>query len=329
MQSLDCFHSAKGIDELEGSAGDRRDMHDRWLAFLGRHVFTYSLSTATPKDSSFHINARSRSSNGFTLARFITIKGKARLARGSSEIASDARDSYVIYLPLRGTIELAQFARRQLYEPCSAALLSSSDQIFHTKFGDNDTACLVLPREFVDQRVPRPEDLCARPSGTSSGISHLFAETMLAFQGDAQTMTDSEFSASVRLVSELGLLSISGSRDVMSSLRSVRSSNLARVKRVIRSRFDDPRLKLSSIAQECRLSLRYLHDLFQDDGRTAREYLTSERLQRARRMLECATDSAFTVTSVSMACGFSNSSHFSTAFRRAFGLSPRDVLRRH
>lgn len=142
-------------------------------------------------------------------------------------------------------------------------------------------------------------------------------------------MTDSEFAAAVRIVSELALLSFSGAREVMSNLRSVRASNLARVKREIRSHFEDPGLTLSGVAQQCGLSLRYLHDLFKDDGRTAREYLMGERLQQARRVLEGAADSALTVTSVSMACGFSNASQFSTAFRRAFGLSPRDVLRRH
>jgi AraC-like DNA-binding protein len=304
-------------------------MYDRWLAFLGRHLFTYRLLSNTPKDPGFQINAHSRSANGFTVARFTTIKGRAQLTRGASEIGADARDGYVIYMPLRGTIELSQFGRKQLYEPLCAGLFSASDHISHTKFGDNDTACLLLPREFIDQRVLRGEDLCARPSGRGNGIHRLFTDTMVAFQRDAPAMTDSEFAAAVRIVSELALLSFSGAREVMSNLRSVRASNLARVKREIRSHFEDPGLTLSGVAQQCGLSLRYLHDLFKDDGRTAREYLMGERLQQARRVLEGAADSALTVTSVSMACGFSNASQFSTAFRRAFGLSPRDVLRRH
>jgi AraC-like DNA-binding protein len=327
--SLECFRNGKGIDEIAGCASEHRDMHDRWLSFLGRHVFTYSMLSNSPKDSSFQINAHSRSTNGFTLARFKTIKGKAQLVRGSLEIGRDSRNSYVIYVSLRGSIELAQFGRKQVYDPYSIVLLSASDRLSHTKFGDNDTACLVLPREFVDQRVIRGEDLCARPSGPSVGIRHLFADTLLTFQKDAPTMTDNEFSTATRLVGELGLLAIAGSREVMSHLRSVRISNLARVKRVMRNQFDDPSLTLSNVARACGLSLRYLHDLFRDDGRTAREYLIGERLQQARRMLEASSDSCVTVTSVSMACGFSNPSQFSTAFRRAFGVCPRDVLCRH
>jgi AraC-like DNA-binding protein len=90
----------------------------------------------------------------------------------------------------------------------------------------------------------------------------------------------------------------------------------------------DPDLSPDDVARECGLSLRYLHDLFQDDGRTVREYLQGERLYAARRMLEHAVAGSTTITEVCMACGFSSPSVFSTAFRRAFGISPRDVVRR-
>jgi hypothetical protein len=95
MQSLECFQSNKAVDEIAGSVSERRDMRDRWLAFLGRHVFRYSLCHTLP-DSGFQINARSRSVNGFTLARFVTINGTAQLARVSSDIIADASNSYVI-----------------------------------------------------------------------------------------------------------------------------------------------------------------------------------------------------------------------------------------
>jgi AraC-like DNA-binding protein len=327
MLSLDRFRSCGLEEEIIGSASERRDMYDRWLAFLGRHLFTYTLASGVPKEPGFHIHARSRRADGFTLARFVTTKGKSQLHRGPTEISVDNRDSYVIYISLQGQIELTQFGRKQFFEPCSAAMVSATERISHIKLGDNDTLCFAMPREFVDQRVVRGEDLCVRPAG-GSGIQHMFTNTMLAFQSDAPQMTNEQFSGAARLVGELALLALSGSLDVMSNLRSVRTSNLARVKRVIRRQFANPELTLSNVAAECGLSLRYLHDLFRDDGRTAREYLTSERLQHARRMLESASDSTSTVTSISMACGFANSSQFSTTFRRTFGLSPRDVLRR-
>ena len=141
-------------------------------------------------------------------------------------------------------------------------------------------------------------------------------------------MSSQEFLAACNLAGELALLGLSGVGDLASSARSIRAGNLARAKLVIRKRMSNPDLSPDAVARECGLSLRYLHDLFQGDGRTVREYLQGERLHAARRMLEQAVAGRTTVTDICMECGFSSPSVFSTSFRRAFGVSPRDVARR-
>jgi AraC-like DNA-binding protein len=313
--------------EIAGSAAQQPDMYESWLSFLSEHVFTYSLSPGTLKDSSFRIAARSRHAGGFTLARFTTVKGRSRLVREIREMGIDNRDGYVLYMPLRGQLEMTQFERTQIYKVKALSMLSVSDPLVHIEFGDNDTLCFLLPRAFVDQRIPRAEDLCARPIARENGAYRLLSDTMLTFDRNAEGMSDDEFAGAARIVGDLALLAIGGSLDTMSSTRSVRTSNLARVKAVIRRRLTDPDLTLNDVARDCGLSLRYVHDLFQGDGRTASEYVTDVRLRQARRMLEAGSSGATTVTHVALACGFVNSSHFSTVFRRAFGVSPRDVLR--
>jgi len=326
MKVSERFQSAPQKDGTTGSASEHSDVYERWLAFLSRHLFTYAMSSS--KQQGFEINARSRSASGFTMARFTTVKGASNLYRGPAEINADNRDGYIIYLPIRGQIQLTQFNRSQLYDPHSSVLLSSSERIVHTKLGDNDTLCFLMPRSFVEQRAVRGEELCARPpEAPSTGIRRWFADTLLAFERDAPTMTEAEFIAAARMIGELSLLAISGSLDVTSSLHSVRASSLARAKRIIRNRLSDPELSPAAVARDCGISLRYLHALFRQDGRTVREYLTEERLREARHLLETDLVYVSKVTDVSLACGFSSPSQFSTAFRRAFGLSPRDVMR--
>jgi AraC-like DNA-binding protein len=328
MQIIDRLPCRTIAAEMTASAVTHRDMYDRWLAFLSECLFTYSLTDGTPKDPAFRINARSRQAGGFTLARFTTVGGKSRLIRQAHEIAADDRDGYVIYVSLGGQLELTQFDRTHLYDRNAPAMLSVGDSLVHRKLGDNDTLCFMLPREFVEQRVVRGDDLCVRPGASQSGARRLFTDTILAFARDADTMTDDEFAGATRIVGELALLAIGGTLEATSELRSVRTSSLARVKAFIRKELGNSELTLEDIARGCDFSVRYLHVLFRNEGCTAREYLTEVRLQRARHLLETA-GSASTVIDISLACGFVNSSHFSTAFRRAFGLSPRDVLRGH
>jgi AraC-like DNA-binding protein len=149
---------------------------------------------------------------------------------------------------------------------------------------------------------------------------------MVTLQQTAPTMSPSEFESAARMVGELVLLAFGRASDASLSHPSVRASTRARVKRTIRARLTDPGLSLMQVALECGISLSYLHNLFRDEGFTPREYLKTERLQHARRQLELAAVSGSTVTDVALGCGFCNLSQFSTAFKAAFSVTPREVL---
>ena len=312
------------LRDVNGAPVREGDLKDRWASFVAQNLCRFSIRTQ--RESNFNVDARTRSDGGFVVARFNTIGGRAKLERTAAEISSDGRDAYCLYVPLRGTHELHQCQRSAICSPATVTLISIGDPYIQTKLGDNDTLYLLMPRTFVDQRLLHGEEICARLVSARDGVARLATDTLAALQREASKMSTDEFRVATHAAGELVLLAVAGAADLMSGARSIRASNLARAKRVIRARLADTDLSLSDIASECGLSLRYLHDLFRDDGRTVREYLQGQRLLTARRMLERSGGPA-TVTDVCLACGFSNPSQFSTAFRRAFGLSPRDVLR--
>jgi AraC-like DNA-binding protein len=202
-----------------------------------------------------------------------------------------------------------------------------AEPFIQKKLGDNDTIYFFMPHDFVDQRLMRNDSICARPVTVDNGIRRLVYDSVVSFQRDVSSMTDVEFRSAARILGELILLSFDGSADLTMDTRSVRTSSLARAKRIIRARLGDCEFCIADVARDCGISLRYLHELFRADGITVSEYLKQQRLQRARHMLENASP-ATTVTEVCLSCGFSNASQFSTAFRQAFSVSPRDVLRR-
>ncbi len=57
-------------------------------------------------------------------------------------------------------------------------------------------------------------------------------------------------------------------------------------------------------------------------GLTPQRYLNRLRLMKARHLLR---HSEASVTDIAYRCGFSDSNHFSTLFRREFNWSPRDI----
>jgi AraC-like DNA-binding protein len=58
---------------------------------------------------------------------------------------------------------------------------------------------------------------------------------------------------------------------------------------------------------------------------SASEWLWHRRLQRAYDLI--ARGDGRSITEIAFAHGFSSSAHFSTMFRRTYGVSPRDVGR--
>ena len=326
MQDQEHLTFAKGEDSLCGAAHDRSDIRDQWLRFLRRNLFPYKLSGRTASaEVGFTIDARSRTESGFTLARVKTTGGQYRLIGGHEEINCDNKERYVIYLSVQGDLMLGQFAREVGLGTSEATLMASFEPLSHTKLGNNDTVCFLMPREFVDQRVVNSENKCVRLYKSQSGLSRLALDTLLAFERSALTMNASEFQNACCLVGDLLLLSFSGCDDSLSAHPSIRAANLCRVKRLIRARLEDPDLTLADIANGCEISLGYLHNLFRDDGFTAWAFLRRERLHRARQLLQSLHPGMTRVTSVAVACGFSNVSYFSTTFKKAFGVSPRDV----
>lgn len=77
------------------------------------------------------------------------------------------------------------------------------------------------------------------------------------------------------------------------------------------------------LADRFSLSLRTLHrQLKQQTGSTPQRYLNRLRLLEARYLLR---HSDMRVTDIAFHCGFGDSNHFSTLFKREFGASPRTL----
>ena len=240
------------------------------------------------------MKAQSRSIEGFAVTRLTTAAGPARMMRRSIEIDRDGKTSYAFYM-------------------------------LQINPGDNDTICLLVPGDFVNQRALHFEDRCARGVSAEQGLPRLFCDSLVALEREALQLGEQEFLSAIRTISELAILAVIAPEDLAGPSTSVVANHLAHAKRVIRQRLANPTLTLADVACECGLSLGYLHKLFRQDGRSMSDYLMNERLQHAWNLLRYAPATQ-SVTDVCFASGFSNASHFSTAFRRAFRVSPRDVL---
>ncbi|GAA1909244.1 helix-turn-helix domain-containing protein [Streptantibioticus ferralitis] len=82
----------------------------------------------------------------------------------------------------------------------------------------------------------------------------------------------------------------------------------------------------ATIAAAHHISVRHLHNLFQNQGTTVTRWILQRRLEECRREL---ARSPGAIAAVAHQWGFRSPSHFSTAFKTAYGTTPRAWQKQH
>lgn len=98
----------------------------------------------------------------------------------------------------------------------------------------------------------------------------------------------------------------------------------ARMMIYIRRQLVDPDLSIESLARAHHVSIRTVTRAFARHKKTPMAVIWQERLRASREALERGRVSS--VSQAALDFGFSDFSHFSHAFRKAFGISPRSLL---
>jgi len=182
------------------------------------------------------------------------------------------------------------------------------------------STCVRIPRALL--RVADPASLGARAVPGDSALGGLVA----ALVGHMSRLPPTvQGAAAHRLRSSLldalvAALGTAASADAAAPGR----HRLAQAKDYMLARLDDADLCVAQVARAVGSSERSLCRLFAAEGSTPMSWLWQQRLAHAHRLL--AEAGAASVTEAALSAGFTSFSHFSRAFRRAYGLAPSALL---
>jgi AraC-like DNA-binding protein len=312
-------------DDLIGSMSDRPKVVADYHRFSCRSFGNMTVNLR--RQASFSVSATAYRDNGYLLSRVITVGGRAQLVRTAADVVEDGREDYGVTIPRIGSHEFLNRGQQIECKPGTAALVACFAPFTHTKPDDSyDSLYLNMPRDFVEHRLIGARRSFPRVHSVVHGLWLLARDTLCSLHREAVGLEKEQFGAAVRIAAELVLLAMGGEADAQSSVSSIRAGALSRAKHIIARGLSDPDLTLVAVAAESGISLRYLHSLFRNEPWSAHQYLKLQRLARARQLLTLADARSTTVTDVATACGYSNLSQFSTAYRREFGISPKDTL---
>jgi AraC-like DNA-binding protein len=249
-----------------------------------------------------------------------------RIRRERQHIARLDKDCFYVQIVQQGRNEVVQRGISHRSNAARAAIFSAVEPYELRFAGEMRSFYLEMPREKFSDRFPRSRIPVAETLRTTQGLGSIATEfcTTLATQGAA---LDEPVRARLgeQLMDLLALALLADEGEAAAAEGSVKVARLRSIQRWIEDHIADPNLTLDQVAAANQVSLRYLHVLFRSCDVSASEWIWMRRLQRSYDVL--ASGAAGSITSVAFQHGFASSAHFSTLFRRRFGVAPRDVVR--
>ncbi len=250
-----------------------------------------------------------------------------QISRRRSHLSKLDKDCYYVQLIQSGNINVLQEGAMLPTNAGIGALFCASEPYVFECLGKVRSYYLELPRKefasrFASDRIP-----ISTTMSTGRGLGRIATEfcATLASQG-------SSLDASVRarlgeeLMDVLALAFDSVQQDEPVADQVLQRARLRSVKAWLELHLCDANLTPEIIAKANEISLRYLHTLFRLEGTSVSNWIWSRRLERSYDML--LENDAKPLTEIAYLVGFSSSSHFSTMFRRKFGVRPSDVRRK-
>jgi AraC-like DNA-binding protein len=249
----------------------------------------------------------------------------AKISRHGRYLA-DGNDDVVLAVNRKGSVIIFSNGREQSLRDGEAIILSGSEaSTFHrTSYGQSFT--VRVPRAMFESTVVSVDDALMRTISPEQGPLKLM-ENYASWLFSAGPLDPQLVNLSVRHIHDLLALTIGPTSDFADTARTrgLRAARLKLAKSYIASHSHRRDLSVGSAAASLNVTPRYLQRLFEADGTTFSEFLTTQRLARAHRLLCEPALSPAAISTIAYDVGFGDLSYFNRRFRRQYGLTPREV----
>ncbi|MER6345970.1 AraC-like ligand-binding domain-containing protein [Streptomyces sp. NPDC001595] len=230
---------------------------------------------------------------------------------------------------VQGSGAITQDGRRTDFGVGDLVLYDTS-RPYLAEFAPNSPVNQLMLLRFPRSSLPLPSRDLRRLSGLripgAEGVGALSSHFLLQLARRMNELSPADTTRLSTLTLDVLTAALAHALDVQEAVPSHtrRRALTAQIYAFVQEHLGDARLTPDAIAAAHHISLRYLHKLFQEDGRTVAGWVRESRLERCRRDLADPRLAARPINAVAARWGFASPAHFSQAFRGAYGLSPRE-----
>lgn len=317
-RSLDCEETLNPIQ----SAGNL----DTWANLLSRYFVPVEAHNGAHEDNV--TKTTSRFFSGKLIGRRWSSKAMAQLSVNAHAVSRQgtlgaAEGPGYFKLAIQGTGRgiVMQDGKEAVLETGEFAFFDAS-RPYTVLFDDSSTSHILLfPRQLLHLPFESADELSVMAFGQGKPLSRIVTsfsnecvDAMKHLSGPvARRLADN-------LIHLLGTVIAnelySGGSDLGDRHRK------QQVMAYVEEHLEDPGLNPQAIAAAHFISVRSLHQLFENENQTIAATIRSLRLERCRMQLEDPSQDAVLLSSIAAQWGFADSAHFSRAFRQAYGATP-------
>jgi len=275
--------------------------------------------------SSFHGSIEVRTLGALKLTRFSS--SPVAFWKWPGDMLKEENRACVVITQLAGRREYMQNGRSVLLNAGDSTVIDSARPWCSTCTTDCTRLYFRVPRWMMENCIRSREiPIAERISG--NGLGATLCRLSLSLYEEAERMSEQESVAA--LDAFFGILAACVTGRVAAELPGQtyavepEISLRKRIRQFIETHLSEATIRPTEVASALGISVRHLHRSFSESGNSVGEYIRSRRLEECRKDLANPRLRGKTITEIAFFWGFSDSAHFSRAFAREFGTSPRE-----
>lgn len=253
-----------------------------------------------------------------------------RQAARSRAAASGSADDLLIAVNLSG--------RSIVQQDDQELKLADGDAMLATRGPQGFSIIRPGPTRFLGLRVPRaavtpltsrssdrPIQLLPRSNGALALLVAYTRAMLRAESVETPELRRLAVSHAHDLVAAIASSALGGRP--ISDGRAIAAARLQAIIADIAAHLNECDLSAAAVAQRQRVTPRYIHKLFEREGLVFSQFVLSQRIARAHRILSNPRWAQRSISSVAFETGFGDLSYFNRIFRRCYGATPSEVRR--
>lgn len=251
---------------------------------------------------------------------------KQLISRTPSGIRRDTDAFYFLNLQTKGACNVLQLGQEQLTKQGEFVIVDSTEP-FSLNYVSNDWEqfSFKIPQQMFDAHIGAIRNVPLKKVSAESALGEIVVNYLASMARRAVQLDTNpdEIRKSMLDLVRLGLAE--GEDGSLSRHHDIRSGLRHHILKFIDLNFSDPTLDPAKVAAHFRISTRYLHKVLENHDVTFGQALLERRLQSSADDLKRGLSRS--ISEAAFRCGFNDLSHFSRAFRRRYGKTPRDYRR--